>query len=122
MTPERQIKLGRQAKSPCLSTPRARSSWAARNLRRALCKRFDGLFGLAALVQVCATLPNNFIAFEYPIGKPDWWHQIVEGLPDPIVKDGFIDVDAWTRPGIGLDFNIPAARAHLREDDRDFFD
>ena len=26
----------------------------------------NGLLGLAALVQVCATLPHNFIAFEYP--------------------------------------------------------
>jgi L-alanine-DL-glutamate epimerase-like enolase superfamily enzyme len=82
----------------------------------------DGLFGLAALVQVCATLPHNYIAFEYPIGNPTWWYDIVEGLPDPIVKDGFIDVDAWQRPGIGLDFNVEAARAHLRDEDQDFFD
>ena len=83
---------------------------------------FDGLIGLAALVQVCATLPHNYIAFEYPIGKPDWWYDIVEGLPDPIVVDGFIDVDAWTKPGIGLDFNVDAALPHLREEDKDFFD
>jgi hypothetical protein len=38
----------------------------------------DGLFGLAVLVQVCATLPQNFIAFEYPIGQPTWWYDIVE--------------------------------------------
>jgi L-alanine-DL-glutamate epimerase-like enolase superfamily enzyme len=31
---------------------------------------FDGLIGLAALVQVCATLPQNYIAFEYPNDKP----------------------------------------------------
>jgi len=82
----------------------------------------DGLFGLAALVQVCATLPHNFIAFEYPIGQPAWWYDIVDGLPNPIVKSGFIEVDAWIRPGIGLDFNISAARAHLRDEDADFFD
>ena len=81
-----------------------------------------GLFGLAALVQVCATLPHNFIAFEYPIGQPSWWYDIVEGLPQPIVKNGFIDVDGWTRPGIGLDFKVEAARAHLRVEDADFFD
>ena len=45
----------------------------------------DGLIGLAALVQVAATLPTNYIAFEYPTGQPDWWYDIVEGLPDPIV-------------------------------------
>ncbi|MBN1402325.1 MAG: mandelate racemase/muconate lactonizing enzyme family protein, partial [Anaerolineae bacterium] len=37
----------------------------------------DGLLGLAGLVQVCATLPDNYIAFEYPTGKPDWWYDIV---------------------------------------------
>ena len=82
----------------------------------------DGVLGLAALVQVCATLPRNFIAFEYPIGQPDWWYQIVDGLPEPIVQHGFIDVDAWTKPGLGLDFNVRAAREHLREEDADFFD
>ena len=81
---------------------------------------FDGLFGVAAEVQMGATLPQNYIAFEYPVGQPEWWYDIVEGLPDPIVKKGFIDV--WDKPGLGLTFNIRAAKAHLREEDRDFFD
>jgi len=80
----------------------------------------NGLLGLAALVQVAATLPDNYIAFEYPIGKPDWWHDIVEGLPHPIVVDGHIDV--LTRPGMGVDFIVDRAREHLRESDRGFFD
>ena len=80
----------------------------------------DGVLGLAALVQVCATLPANYIAFEYPIGDPSWWYDIVDGLPDPIVKDGFIDV--WDRPGMGVEFNVAAARQHLSAEDRDFFD
>jgi L-alanine-DL-glutamate epimerase-like enolase superfamily enzyme len=82
----------------------------------------DGVFGLAALVQVCATLPGNYVAFEYPIGNPGWWYDIVEGLPSPIVDHGFIHVDAWTRPGMGLDFKIESAKAHLRAEDSDFFD
>ena len=81
---------------------------------------FDGLIGLAALVQVCATLPQNYIAFEYPVGKPDWWYEIVQGLPDPIVRDGFIDV--WDRPGLGVEFDEQAARQYLAEEDKDFFD
>ncbi|MER3437362.1 MAG: enolase [Chloroflexota bacterium] len=80
----------------------------------------NGVLGLAALVQVCATLPANFIAFEYPVGKPAWWYDIVEGLPDPIVKGGMIEV--WDRPGMGVEFKIEAAKAYLREEDRDFFD
>ena len=80
----------------------------------------DGLLGLAALVQVCATLPANYIAFEYPVGDPSWWYDIVDGLPDPIVKNGFIDV--WDRPGMGVEFNVAAARRHLSAEDKDFFD
>ncbi len=79
----------------------------------------DGLIGLAALVQVSATLPENFIAFEYPIGDPEWWYDIVDGLPDPIVEGGFIRV--WDRPGLGVDLNPEAARPYLPEGDEDFF-
>jgi L-alanine-DL-glutamate epimerase-like enolase superfamily enzyme len=82
----------------------------------------DGVLGLAALVQVCATLPQNYIAFEYPIGKPDWWYDILEGLPNPIVSAGFIDVDAWKLPGMGVEFKVEAAKAYLQPEDADFFD
>jgi L-alanine-DL-glutamate epimerase-like enolase superfamily enzyme len=81
---------------------------------------FDGLIGLAALVQVCATLPSNYIAFEYPVGKPDWWYDIIKGLPNPIVKDGLIEV--WDTPGLGVDFDVEAARQYLPEEDKAFFD
>lgn len=80
----------------------------------------DGVLGLAALVQVCATLPQNYVAFEYPTGNPAWWYDIVEGLPDPIVKDSFIDV--WNRPGMGVNLIPEAAKQYLKEEDEDFFD
>jgi L-alanine-DL-glutamate epimerase-like enolase superfamily enzyme len=80
----------------------------------------NGLIGLAALVQVSATLPQNYIAFEYPVGNPDWWYEIVEGLPNPLVKDGFIEV--WDRPGLGVQINAEAARQYLPEGDKDFFE
>ena len=80
----------------------------------------DGLIGLAAHVHLAATLPRNYIAFEYTIGEPEWWYDIIEGLPDPIVKDSFIDV--WDTPGLGVDFNIPAAKKYLPDGDKDFFD
>lgn len=80
----------------------------------------DGLIGLAALVQVSATLPQNYIAFEYPIGRPDWWYDIVDGLPDPIVKESFIDV--WDKPGLGITINAAKAKQYLVAGDEDFFD
>ena len=79
----------------------------------------DGVLGLAALVQVAATLPENYIAFEYPIGKPDWWYDIVTGLPDPIVVDSHIAV--WDRPGMGVELVPEAAERYLAPEDAGFF-
>jgi L-alanine-DL-glutamate epimerase-like enolase superfamily enzyme len=81
---------------------------------------FDGLIGLAGLVQVSATLPPNFVGFEYPIGSPSWWYDIVEGLPNPIVKDSLIEV--WDRPGLGVNLIPEKAAQYLRAEDQDFFD
>ena len=81
---------------------------------------FDGLIGLAAHVHLAAALPQNYIAFEYPVGQPEWWYDIVDGLPSPIMKQGFIDV--WDRPGLGVTFNVQAAKARLADEDRHFFD
>ena len=81
---------------------------------------FNGLLGLAGLIQVCSTLPQNFIAFEYPIAIPDWWNDIIIGLPKPIVKDGFIEV--IDRPGLGVEFDTEYAKKYLSEEDKDFFE
>jgi L-alanine-DL-glutamate epimerase-like enolase superfamily enzyme len=79
----------------------------------------DGLLGLAALVQVSATMPENYIAFEYPTSTPEWY-EMVEGLPDPIVKDGHIEV--WDRPGMGVDIKVSVAKKYLVAEDKSFFD
>ncbi len=81
---------------------------------------FDGLIGLAGLVQVCATLPANYIAFEYPVARPEWWYDIIGGLPDPIVVDGQIRV--WDTPGLGVRFKVDAALQYLAPEDKGFFD
>ncbi len=72
----------------------------------------DGPFGLAALVQVSATLPQNYIAFEFPNIDPKW-HSLVNGLPDPLVKEGFVEVP--DRPGMSLELNEKAVRRILKE-------
>ncbi len=81
---------------------------------------FDGLIGLAAHVQVGAAMPENYIAFEYPAPEKSWWYEIIEGLPDPVVKNGLIEV--WDRPGLGVGFNVKAAKKYLSEEDKNFFD
>ena len=81
---------------------------------------FDGLIGLAAHVHLAATLPQNYIAFEYPVGQPEWWYDIVDGLPNPIVQDGHVTV--WDRPGMGVELVPERARRHLLPEDATFFD
>jgi L-alanine-DL-glutamate epimerase-like enolase superfamily enzyme len=80
----------------------------------------DGLIGLAAHVNLAATLPRNYVALEYPVGRPGWWYEIVDGLPDPIVTDGFIEV--WDKPGLGIQFDVREAKKHLSDEDKGFFD
>ena len=71
-------------------------------------------------MHLAATLPRNYIALEYPTGRPEWWYDIVEGLPDPIVQNSFIDV--WDAPGLGVSLNVGEARRRLSDEDRAFFD
>jgi hypothetical protein len=51
---------------------------------------------------------------------PSGWADIVEGLPDPIVKEGMIDI--IERPGMGVDLIPERAVRYLSDDDRGFFD
>jgi L-alanine-DL-glutamate epimerase-like enolase superfamily enzyme len=69
---------------------------------------------------VCATLPDNFIAFEYPKANHPWWYEIIDGLPDQIVNEGFVDV--WDKPGLGISFRVNAAKKYLEAGDEQFFD
>ena len=82
--------------------------------------RFNGIFGMAALVQVCATMPDNFIAFEYPANSEPFWYDITEGFDGMPVKNGLIAVP--DRPGMGINLIAKAARKYLTEGDADFFD
>jgi L-alanine-DL-glutamate epimerase-like enolase superfamily enzyme len=80
----------------------------------------DGLIGVAALTQVCATMPDNFIAFELPSAKQDWWCAILEGIEDFDVTDGHITVPDTA--GLGICFRVDEAKQYLREEDAGFFD
>ena len=82
----------------------------------------DGVIGLAAQVHCAAALPHNYIALEYPVASTPWWYNIVEGLPNPIVKNSMIDVAAFERPGLGITINVDKALPYLSADDQGFFD
>jgi len=64
-------------------------------------------------------MPQNYIAYEYPYANPTWWYDIVDGLPDPLLRDGHVKV--WDAPGIGVTFNVNKATKYLRPEDKDFF-
>ncbi len=80
----------------------------------------NGIFGLASLIQVCATLPDNLIAFEYPARFEPFWYDITEGFDGMPVKNGLIDV--YDRPGLGVNLIPAKAKKYLSEGDSDFFD
>jgi L-alanine-DL-glutamate epimerase-like enolase superfamily enzyme len=81
----------------------------------------NGLLGLGALINMCATLPANYIAFEYPSASDEFWNEIVTGLPSgPIVTDSHVDL--LPGHGLGLDIDAKAAKPYLKEEDAGFFD
>jgi L-alanine-DL-glutamate epimerase-like enolase superfamily enzyme len=69
---------------------------------------------MAAVHSVAAT--ENFFALENHSIDVPWWNEIVHGLPNPIVQDGFIQVpDA---PGLGIEsLNDEVIREHLAPDE-----
>ncbi len=79
----------------------------------------NGIFGLAALIQVCATLPDNLIAFEYPARFEPFWYDITEGFDGMPVRNGLIDVP--DRPGLGVNLVPAEAKRRLTDGDADFF-
>ena len=80
----------------------------------------DGLIGLAAHVNLAATLPHNYIAFELPSGQPEWWYDILDGVGDLAVNNSHIDVS--DAPGLGVTFIVDEAKKYLQEEDKHFFD
>ena len=80
----------------------------------------NGVLGLGALINVCATLPANYIAFEYPSATDPWWNDIIIGLPRQIVKNSMVNL--FEAPGLGLDIDAEGAKKYLRAEDAGFFD
>ena len=80
----------------------------------------DGLIGLAAHVNLAATLPHNYIAFELPTGQPEWWYDILDGVGNLEVNNSHIDV--LDSPGLGVSFIVEEAKKYLQEEDKSFFD
>ena len=54
---------------------------------------------------------DNFLAMENHSVDVEWWDSLVEGVPKPIVNNGFIAVP--DKPGIGVTLNDDVVKAHL---------
>ena len=68
----------------------------------------------------CAAATENFIALEHHFAEVPFWSDLIDGLPKPIIQNGYIPVpDA---PGLGFTLNEAAVREHLIPEDPGFFE
>ena len=68
----------------------------------------------------CAAATENFIALEHHFADVPFWDDFIDGIPKPIIQNGFIAVP--TAPGLGFTLNEEAVKAHLIPEDRGFFE
>ena len=67
----------------------------------------------------CAAATSNFLVLENHSVDNPWWDDMVTGLPNPIIQDGYIAVpDA---PGLGIELNEEVIREHLHSDETGYF-
>lgn len=72
---------------------------------------------IAALASVhCAAATENFMVLENHSVDLPWWNDLIDGLPKPLIRDGYIEVPET--PGLGFkDINLEVFREHLDKDD-----
>ncbi len=67
-----------------------------------------------AAVHVAAAM-HNVLALEFHSVDVPWWKDMVKGLPDPLIKDGFIQVPDG--PGLGIEsLNEELLAQHINPD------
>ncbi len=55
----------------------------------------------------------NFMCLEHHAFDIPWWEDLVTGLEDPLIVDGYVAVPE--KPGLGVDLNPEVIKEHLRE-------
>ena len=68
---------------------------------------------IAAVHSAAAT--ENFIALEHHFTDLPYWDDFITGIPKPIIQEGYIPVPEG--PGLGIELNEDAIRAHLTPGD-----
>jgi L-alanine-DL-glutamate epimerase-like enolase superfamily enzyme len=68
----------------------------------------------------CAAATENFIALEHHFTDVPFWGDFIDGVPKPIIQNGYIAVPEG--PGLGFTLNEDAVREHLVPWDKGFFE
>ena len=68
-----------------------------------------GLFGSVH----CAAATENFLALEHHDVDTPWYDDLVNGVPKPILKDGFVQVPDG--PGFGIELSEEAIKEGMRK-------
>jgi L-alanine-DL-glutamate epimerase-like enolase superfamily enzyme len=71
-----------------------------------------------ANVHAAAAMPKNFIAFEHHMVDIPWWKDLVKGLEDPLIREGYVRVPE--KPGLGIELDEANVRKHLVEGEKYF--
>ena len=75
---------------------------------------------IAAMASVhCAAATSNFMVLENHSVDNPWWDEMVTGLPNPIIQDGYMNVPET--PGLGIELNEEVIREHLHAEETDYF-
>ena len=76
---------------------------------------------IAAMASVhCAAATENFLALENHSVDTPWVNELVTGLPNPIIQNGYIHVPK--APGLGVDLNPEVIKEHLDPNDPGYFE
>ncbi len=67
----------------------------------------------------CAAATSNFMVLENHSVDNPWWDEMVTGLPNPIIQDGYITVP--DTPGLGIDLNEEVIKEHLHSSETGYF-
>ena len=79
---------------------------------------FDGLIGLAAHVHMRPSC-RKLHRLQYPLGQPEWWYQIVYGLPNP---SSIMASSTFGTGRVSVSCSMSRSEIDLADEDRHFFD
>jgi L-alanine-DL-glutamate epimerase-like enolase superfamily enzyme len=68
----------------------------------------------------CAAATENFIALEHHFTDVPFWNDFIDGVPKPIIQNGYIGVPDAS--GLGFEINEDVIKEHLVPEDQGFFE